>query len=187
MGELNRRMNILVIPMNRQLLLLRIISCLLILGTSNGLAAGDMQAAKSIRPYQLRGLRSVSFFAIVGTEISNNYEIGDKIEQIASKLLTKAGLTISDKEDSALVTLVSSYPIEVEALSEYVLIEVSTELNEGVRLLRKPSPRTAVNGITWHRRFVDVIPSADIESHILRIAEYQLNSFVVDLNTASIK
>jgi len=162
----------------------RLMICLFLLGINCQISAEDSQSSKSIQPYQLRGLRSVSFIAIVGTEIPNNYEIGNKIEPIARKLLTKAGLTISNKEDSALVTLVSSYPIEVEALSEYVLIEVSTELNEGVRLLRKPSPRTAVNGITWHRRFVDVIPFADIESHILKIAEYQLDSFIVDLNTA---
>lgn len=146
-----------------------------------------MQTSKSIRPYQLRGLRSVIFFAVVGTEIPNNLEIEDKIDKIAAKSLTKAGVTISNKEDSVLVISVSSYPVEVRVLSEYILAEVSTELMESVRLLRKPSPRTAVTGITWSRRFVDVIPRADIENFILKAAESLLDDFVSDLKTANLK
>ena len=66
--------------MRKQLILLRILICLLFLGTNFRISAEDTQSSKSVRPYQLRGLRSFSFFAVVGTEIPNNYEIGNKIE-----------------------------------------------------------------------------------------------------------
>ncbi len=154
---------------------------LILIGNCYRLAEGDSQAVNSIRPRQLEGLRSVIYFADIDADVQNSIELGDKIKSIVAKRLLEAGIAISNKADSVLWTGVGSYPIEVEELSEYVLIEVFTELRESVRLLRKPSQRRAATGITWSKRCIDVIPRKDIGSYSLKIAESQLDSFVGNL------
>jgi hypothetical protein len=145
---------------------------------------GDLQSSKHIPPWKLRGLRSILLYSSVDFQIADNIKIAKNIEIAAAKVLTKAGVSLENEQGSVLAIEVELYPIEENNLAEYALVQVSTELVESVRLLRRPSPRKAIDGITWSRIWVSIIPRADIIAYILKEAGDQVDDFVVDLKWA---
>ena len=170
--------------MNRTLVRLLIIGCFFLPATGYPKTAGDAPQSRSVKPVQLKGIRSVLLYAYVDPYIPNCAEIEKRIEATAGKLLMSAGVLLDNKQGATFSIEVTLFPIEISGFSDYAMIQVRTRLIEEVRLLRKPSIKRPIAADTWQTETVDVLPRIDIEQHVLKRVEYQIDFFRSTLRAA---
>jgi len=140
---------------------------------------------KKAYPEQLLGLKSISILVYVDFDIPNYGNIEKQIDTAAKRMLTDAGLSLSNEQSAFLYIGVYSYPIKDEGLLGYGLIQVRTELSDEVTILRGPSRKNPFGAITWATDWVTLKRCADVEAFILTEVSNQIDDFCVALRSVS--
>jgi hypothetical protein len=138
----------------------------------------------SIVPMELKGLKSVLLNVYVDPYISGSKEIEEHVEANATELLTKAGLSLDNKQRGTLSIEVDLHPIRLPLFAEYSTVQVRIRLIEDVRLLRKPSIKTPIAADIWEWDVTDVMARSDIEKYIIEETENLIKLFLSNLKTA---
>lgn len=149
------------------------------------------EGSTSIVKRQLEGVKSVHLSVFLDQDIPNQEAIDKQLTELAKKVLTGTGLSVTDKPEECDVYFsidVLLFPIKNIGWTDYALVEVSTELSEPVRLVRNPSLKNAQcdrYGATWKKNWVELKKWPAVESFIVKEVLEQLDSFCSDLKRAN--
>jgi hypothetical protein len=138
----------------------------------------------SIVPMELKGLKSVLLNVYIDPYISGSKEIAKHVEANAAELLTRAGLSLDNKQRGTLSIEVDLHPIRLPPFAEYAMVQVRIRLIEDVRLLRKPSIKTPIAADIWEWDVTDVMLRSDIGEYITEETENLIRLFLSNLKAA---
>jgi len=162
----------------RRLILIIVISTLQLVSALSSQSQESKQA--SVPPIQLKGLRSVSpSLCVSGLDISYSSagRIEKRIDEIVNKRLRDAGLSLRGEQGAVLLIVVDTYRPKDEAFSDYLIIEVSTDLSEEAVLKRNRRLGNPHGYVTWETRWVDIVRRDDVEAFVLEEVRDQLDTF----------
>jgi len=134
----------------------------------------------SVKPVQLRGLKSVFLIAFVDFNIPNYSNIEHQLKSVSERTLKNAGLSLGDEQNATLVIKVFAYHIKDKSLADFVVIQVRTELHEKMIFIRDPKLTNPHGATTWHQDWVELKRWAEVKAYIFNEVSDQIESFCSD-------
>lgn len=143
--------------------------------------------ASTLKPTHLKGLRAVNLVVYVDRDLEDHASLERELSARARKILADEAISVDGPEGVTLAIDVRTYPAKGLLAEDAVLVGVSVQLSEQVRLVRDPSLRLpGGNGaVTWSRESVNVESKADLRTALANEVDLQVGAFAADVKGAN--
>ena len=134
----------------------------------------------SVKPVQLRGLKSVFVIVFVDFNIPYCSNIEHQLKSVSERTLKNAGLSLGDEQHATLIINVLAYQVKEKPFADFVVIQVRTELHEEMTFVRFPILSNPHGTITWHQDWVELKRWSEVKAFIFNEVSDQIKSFCSD-------
>jgi hypothetical protein len=139
--------------------------------------------ASTLKPTHLKGLRQVSLYVHVDRDLEGYAALEREFVARVEAILAKDGISTAGSDTTSLSVQVMTYPGGNRLSSDVVLVSVSVELTEQVKLLRDPSLKIpGHNGaVTWSSRWIGAESKGDLRAAVERDIDLRVGNFAADV------
>lgn len=150
---------------------------------ANGSLPGE---ASTLKPTHLKGLQQLSLSVYVDRDLDGYADFERQLAGRVEAILAKDGISAAGSDTTSLSVEVLTYPVGNHLASDAVLVSVSVELSEQVRLLRNPSLKIpGRNGaVTWSSRWIGVESKDDLRAAVEKDVDLRVGLFTADVKMA---
>ena len=143
--------------------------------------------ASTLKPIHLKGLHRVNLIVFVDRDLEGYAGLERDLLVRAQRILADQGISTEGSDMSTLSVEVKTYPVNEHIGANSVLIGVSVQLTEQVRLVRDPSLRfPGRNGaVTWSRESVSIESKTDLRRAVADDVDLSVGSFAADVKGAN--
>ena len=148
------------------------------------LASGPgMAEASTLKPTHLKGLRQVNLYVYVDRDLEGCSGLEREVVAQVEAILAKDGISTAGSDTTSLSVEVMTHPAGNRLSSDEVLVSVSVELTEQVKLLRNPSLKIpGRNGaVTWSSRWIGVESKGDLRAAVEKDIDLRVGNFAAEV------